>query len=182
MKNAFVNCVKLYHYIPGATYELQTDALDVGISGILYQIDQNNEHRIIALVSRCLTVAEFNYTVTEKELLAIVYSIIKLRISLIGVKFEIITDHKGLTFLKSTPYLCARLIRWSLLLQQYDFEVTYCKGVDNVVADFFSRNPCGKFETSLSKSLSIDVIDCGTNNEIECSKEINQSLKNLEKL
>lgn len=182
MKNAFVHCVKLYHYIPGATYKLQTDASDMGISGVLYQIDQNNEHRIVALVSRCLTAAEVNYTVTEKELLAIVYSITKLRVFLIGVKFEIITDHKGLTFLKSTPYLCARLIRWSLLLQQYDFDVTHCKGSDNIIADFFSRNPCGKFETPQSKSLSIDVINCESRSETEISNEVNESLKNLEEL
>ena len=57
----------------------------------------------------------------------------------------IVTDHKGLTFLNSTIYHNSRLIRWSLLLQQFSFEISYCKGSENVVADFFSRNPNGKF-------------------------------------
>lgn len=178
MKSAFAHCVKLFHYIPGVTYKLQTDASDLGISGVLYQTDQNGDQRIIALVSRCLNSAEVNYTVTEKELLAIVYSIIKLRTYLMGSKFEIITDHKGLVFLKSTPYLCARLIRWSLLIQQYDFEVKYCKGSDNVIADFFSRNPSGKFESPQSTTLSIDVL--GANDVgIEYPETLSQSLKNL---
>lgn len=123
----------------------------------------------------------------QKELLAIVYSIIKLRIYLIGAKFKIITDHKALTFLNKIVYLNARIIRWSILLQQYDFEVSYCKGKDNVVADFFSRNPRGRFESVSPTSLSVDVlqveefhenevVDC---NFIEYDEELRDSLKNL---
>lgn len=146
MKRAFIDCVHLSHHLPGKKYRLQTDASDVGISGVLYQIDDLGELRIIALVSRCLNSAEVNYSTTEKELLAIIYAITKLRTYLVGQKFVVITDHKGLTFLNTTQYLNSRLIRWSLLLQQYDFEVEYSKGVDNIVADFFSRNPESKFE------------------------------------
>ena len=51
-----------------------------------------------------------------------------------------ITDHKALTYFLSTPYHNARLMRWVLYLQEYDFSIEHCKGSDNVVADFFSRN------------------------------------------
>lgn len=159
MKKAFMNCVRLSHYLPNAVVKLRTDASDLVISGVLYQIDQNNDHRIVSLVSRCLNQAELNYTTTEKELLAIVYSVVKFRIYLIGARFEIITDHKALTFLNTTPYLNARIIRWSIILQQYDFDVFHCKGKDNLVADFFSRNPQGRFESNVPTTLSIDVLD-----------------------
>lgn len=158
MKAAFVDCIQLKHYVPGQIYRLQTDASDVGISGVLYQLDLDGNHRIISLVSRCLNEAEAHYSTTEKELLAIVYSVTKLRIYLLDQRFLIITDHKGLIFLNSTQYLNSRLIRWSILLQSYDFDIQYCKGADNIVADFFSRNPESRFESVRPNELSIDVI------------------------
>lgn len=189
MKHAFVDCVRLSHHLPGKPYRLQTDASDLGISGILYQCDDDGEIRIVSLVSRCLNNAEVSYMTTEKELLAIVYSVCKLRTYLIGQEFLVITDHKSLTFLNSTAFLNSRLIRCSLLLQQYDFRVEYCIGVDNIVADFFSRNPEGKFEAPLSDRLSIDVLfnedrdhlsyEC---DQVAYSDDVKHSLRNLESL
>ena len=155
LKKSFINTVCLGYIIPGATFIVQTDACDYGIAGVIYQIDEIGDERIISIVSRCLTNAEINYTTTEKELLAIVYTIMKCRYYLIGVHFEIKTDHKGLTFLNSTQYHNSRLMRWSLLLQQYSFSVTHCRGVDNKVADFFSRNPEGRFWEERNDSLKI---------------------------
>ena len=186
MKSAFANCVKLSHILPGVKYRLQTDASNLGISGILYQCDQEGNQYIISLVSRCLNMAEQNYATTEKELLAIVYSVTTLRTYLIGTRFEIITDHKGLTFLNSTVHLNARLIRWSIILQQYDFEISYCAGKDNIVADFFSRNPRGKFEDIQNQNnLTVDVLErelVGLETEsdaIDLGLDLQQSLKNL---
>ena len=87
LKENFANCIMLRHIIPNATFRLQTDASNFGISGILYQFDKFRNHRVVTLVSRCLNQAELNYTTTEKELLAIIYSITKLRTLLIGKKF-----------------------------------------------------------------------------------------------
>ena len=154
LKKSFIRTVCLTHIIQNATFYVQSDASDYGIGGVIFQRDDNNEKRIVSIVSRCLTNAEINYTTTEKELLAVVYTVTKFRYYLIGVRFEIITDHKGLTFLNSTLYHNSRLIRWSLLLQQYSFSVSYCRGVDNTVADFLSRNPEGKFfENDSSNNL-----------------------------
>ena len=122
LKNNFLNCVTLCYYDPNRTFKLQTDASDIGISGILYQEDENGDQYIIALVSRVLTKYEWNYTVTEKELLAI------------------IIDHKSLTFLLTSSFKSARLKRWILCLQEYSFRIMHCKGSENIVADFFSRN------------------------------------------
>ena len=145
LKQGFVEAVCLSHIIPYAPFKLQCDASITGIGGVLFQIDRDNHRRIISLASRCLTSAESKYMTTELELLAIVYCVTKFKYYLTGNKFEIITDHKSLTFLNSTQFHNARLIRWNLILQQYNFNISYCRGVDNIMADFLSRNPNGKF-------------------------------------
>lgn len=148
----------LKHILPKVPFRLQTDASDRGIAGILYQIDEIGDHNIVAIVSRCLNRAECNYTITEKELLAVMYSIEKFRVYLIGVNFTIVTDHQCLTFLKSTNFQNARVTRWSLLLQQFSFTIEYCRGIDNVVADFFSRNPEGRFNEDVSNRIIISAL------------------------
>ena len=160
LKSGFANNITLCHVILDAPFKLQTDASDRGISGVLYQTDANDEHYIISLVSRCLNEAEKNYNTTEKELLAIVYAISKCRTYLVGRLFYVITDHEALTFLNTTPFQSARLIRWSIYLQGYTFEVRHCVGRENIVADFFSRNPDGKFEDEYGPSrLRIAVFE-----------------------
>lgn len=158
LKQNFANCIKLKHVIPNAQFRLQTDGSDKGVRGVLYQIDEQKEHNVIGVVSRCLSRAEVNYTTTEKELLAIVYSIEKFRVYLIGVRFLIITDHQSLTFLNMAVFQNARITRWNLLLQQYTFNVEYCRGIDNVVADFFSRNPEGKFIEENAEKIVISSL------------------------
>lgn len=137
---------------------MQTDASDRGISGILFQIDDCENKRIIAVVSRGLASAEVRYTTTEKELLAIVYSLLKLQVYLLGQPFVIITDHLALTFLNKTPFQTARISRWLLLIQGYTFTVQYCKGKDNIVADFLSRNPEGRFENETIERMVISSL------------------------
>lgn len=140
MKDNFLRAVTLSHYLPNKPFNLQTNASDLGISGILYQIDDENQIRIISLTSRVLSDAETRYTTSEKELLAIIYSLIKFRMHLIGWKFNIQTDHQALTYLLSTPYQNSRLMRWTLFMQEYEFNISHCRGSENLVADFFSRN------------------------------------------
>ena len=68
------------------------------------------------------------------------YSILKFRYYLLGARFDIVTEHKSLTFLLTSPFNSARLTRWILALQEYYFYIIHCKGSDNVSADFFSRH------------------------------------------
>ena len=127
----------------GVPFKLQTDASDVGIiNGVLYQVDDEKYGRIVALQSRVLSKYESRYVTTERELLAIVYyCVLKFRMYLIGLQFEIVTDHKALTFLLNTPYHNSRLLRWSLGLQEYNYVIIrHCRGADDTVADSFSRN------------------------------------------
>lgn len=121
-------------------FVLQTDASDNGLGAALIQHLHDGDH-VIAYASRSLTSSEKKYTVTEKECLAIVWGIEKMRPYLEGYRFVVITDHQSLRWLHSLKNPSGRLARWSIYLQQYDFEIRYRKGVLNKIADALSRNP-----------------------------------------
>ncbi|XP_062115238.1 uncharacterized protein LOC133829548 [Humulus lupulus] len=89
--------------------------------------------------SRTLTEAQLNYTVTEKEILAIVFAFDKFCTYLVGTKVIVYTDHSAIKYLISRKDAKPRLIRWVLLLQEFDVEIQDRKGVENQVADHLSR-------------------------------------------
>jgi len=113
---------------------LQTDASDYGIGAILTQETEQGE-KVISYLSRTLSGAEKNYSRTEKECLAIVWAIRKLKPYLEGYHFKVVTDHTVLKWLNNIESPSGRIARWALELQQYDFEIAYRKALLNVVAD-----------------------------------------------
>ncbi|KAF9760650.1 Retrovirus-related Pol polyprotein from transposon 17.6 [Nosema granulosis] len=118
---------------------LTTDASDTGIGAVLSQLDKEGRERMISTFSKTLDKAQLNYSVTDKELLGIVKSIENFRHYLLGKTFKLRTDHKALIYLWNTKTLNSRLLRWSLKLQEYTFDINYIKGDDNI-ADGYSRN------------------------------------------
>lgn len=120
-------------------FYVQTDASDVGIGAVLYQLHDGFEHPI-AYASRKLTKAEQKYTVTEKECLAVLFGVEKYRGYIEGTHFFVITDHASLKWLFSLKDPIGRLARWTTRLSQFDFELHHRKGNQNVVADFLSRH------------------------------------------
>ena len=119
------------------------DASPVGLSAILAQrAPKLEETKLIAYASRSLTDVETRYSQTEKEALAIVWGIKHFHIYLYGAPFILYTDHKPLEVIYANP--CskppARIERWMLRLQQYDFSVIYKKGAENP-ADLISCHP-----------------------------------------
>nr|GEZ81496.1 reverse transcriptase domain-containing protein [Tanacetum cinerariifolium] len=95
--------------------------------------------RPIHYASKTMTQAESNYTTTKKEMLAVVYAFDKFRSYLIMNKSIVYTDHSALKYLFSKKDAKARLLRWILLLQEFDFKVIYTKGAENYAADHLLR-------------------------------------------
>ena len=101
--------------------------------------NKDKKHHAIAYASKTLTGPQLNYATTEKELLAVVYAIDKFRSYLVGAKVIIYTDHAALKYLLTKKDAKPHLIRWILLLQQFNLEIKDKKEVENLVADHLSR-------------------------------------------
>lgn len=106
---------------------LQCDASNVALGLILAQEFGNEEHPIL-YISRKFSPSERKYSAIERECLALVHAVKKLHCYLDGRKFHVITDHQPLVWLQKNQYANARLTRWSLILQGYDFTVSHKAG------------------------------------------------------
>lgn len=137
-------------------FVLQTDASDYGIGAALTQTTTDGD-KVIAYASRTLNPAERNYSVTEKECLAIVWGIEKMRPYLEGYRFTVVSDHQSLKWLHAIKSPSGRLARWSIFLQQYDFDIKYRKGILNKVADTLSRDPLPFTEAPLAETGTTDL-------------------------
>lgn len=125
---------------------IQTDASDIGLGAVLFQVKSGNEY-VVAYHSAKLTPAQRKYHVTERECLAVLSAIEKFRPYVEGTAFTVITDHASLLWLSNLKDPTGRLARWALRLQSYDFTLVHRKGKNNVVPD------------ALSRAFNVDLID-----------------------
>ena len=103
-------------------FEIMCDASDYAIGAVLGQRVEKVPH-VIYYASKTLNDAQMNYSTTEKELLAIAFALDKFRSYLLGSKVLIYSDHAALKYLFSKKDAKVRLIRWILLLQEFDLEI-----------------------------------------------------------
>lgn len=115
-------------------FTLTTDASNFSLGAVLTQ-----ENRPIAYASRSLNGHEQRYSTIEKELLGMVWATKHFRPYLYGRKFTIRTDHRPLVWLNNMKEPNSKLQRWKIKLNEFDFQVEYIKGKENVVADGLSR-------------------------------------------
>ena len=100
-----------------------TDSCNDGLGGVLTQ-----EGHVIAYESRKLKVHEKNYATYDLELAVVIHALKMWQHHLIGTKFVLMTDNKGLKYLLDQPNLNARQARWLAFLSEYDFEIQHIKG------------------------------------------------------
>jgi hypothetical protein len=138
LKNALAN--KPILKLPDVEKEfiVRTDASNKAVGCVLLQEYEGIVHPV-AYASKKLTEREKKYAVEEKEALALIWGVQKFNRYLYGKEFLMETDHMGLQYLKTGNIRNARVMRWSLALQDYKFRVKYIKGGDNHMADYLSR-------------------------------------------
>jgi hypothetical protein len=132
-------------------FKLMCDASDFALGAVLGQRINKVPHAIY-YASKTLNDAQLNYSTTKKELLAIIFALEKFKSYMIGSKVIVFTDHAALRYLFAKKDAKPRLIRWVLLLQEFDLEIRDKKGSENVVADHLSseffESPIGTIEHS----------------------------------
>ena len=120
-------------------FKLYTDASGYAVGGVLSQDDKEGRERVICYIGRSLTAQEKNYGISEKECLALVYSIKKLDCFLRYTSFTAYVDHAALKWLFSLQQPSGKFARWITLLQSYTFEIQYRPGQVHGNADGVSR-------------------------------------------
>ena len=95
--------------------------------------------RAIYYANKTFNEAQENYSTTEKEMLSMVFACEKFRPYILGSHVIIHTDHAAIKYLMAKKEAKSRLIKWVLLLQEFDLEIKDRKGCDNVIADQLSR-------------------------------------------
>ena len=130
-------------------FTVHTDASDKQLGDVIIK---NNKH--IALYSILLNKQHRNYTMTEKELLAIAECLKKFRGILFDYEINVFFDHNNLVY-AATLSESQRLMRWKLILEGFGRNIHHISGVDNIVADKLSilpSTPSDKYEPCTEKS------------------------------
>jgi hypothetical protein len=138
LKEALVSAPIIQHPDWHLSFEIMCDASDYAVGAVLGQ-SKDKKHYAISYTSQTLTGPQLNYATTDKELLAVVFAIEKFRSYLVGAKVIVYIDHAALKYLLTNKDAKPRLIRWILLLQEFDLKIRDKRGVENYVADHLSR-------------------------------------------
>lgn len=160
LKSALISAPILAYPNMNQPFTLTCDACRTGLGYILGQVGEDGREHVIAYGGRALRKAEKNYHVSELECLALVEGIREYRTYLAAEKFIVYTDHKALQYIHTVKNPHRRLTRWSIELQEFDYEVQHRKGVNNGNADSLYRLPFPSSEVSaISETPASAIID-----------------------
>lgn len=145
IKKEIVSSVVLVHFDSKLPILLTCDASNKGLGCVLSHRFPDGSIKPVAFASRTLNSAENNYSILDKEALAIIFGVKKFFQYLIGTHFILQTDHKPLLKLfgehQGLPQMAAsRLQRWAHILSGFNYSIQYIKSKDNQ-ADMLSRLP-----------------------------------------
>ena len=141
LKESLAKSTTMSYFNAQGKTEVVVDASPYGLGAILTQ-QVGNQNHVVAFANRALTDVESRYSQTEREALAVVWACEYFHLYLLGHAFTVISDHKPLEgiFNRPTSQTNARIERWNMRLQSYDFVLKYRPGADNP-ADCLSRHP-----------------------------------------
>lgn len=163
--------------------ELHTDASSIGLGAMLLQGDSGKELKLIYAISRRTSDIEKNYHSSKLELMAIVWSMIRLHRFLIGIKFHVITDCQALVHIDSFNTNNPQIVRWLNVISEYDFEIHHRPGAKMSHVDALSRAPVEEASDNLSMATSFNI--SVREDEImmyqRCDELIDRKIKILEK-
>ncbi|XP_027151296.1 uncharacterized protein LOC113751471 [Coffea eugenioides] len=134
------------------SFKIMCDASDYVVGTVLGQRIGKAAHTIY-YASRALSETQLNYSTTEKKLLAVVFALKKFRSYLLGTKVIIFSDHAVLRYLLAKKEAKPKLIRWILLLQEFDLEIKDKSGAENLMADHLSRLLTNREDLPLRESF-----------------------------
>ena len=142
LKDSLITKTMLVHFDPDLRRKISVDASDIAVGGILLQEDpdspyysretqiENIQHwQPIAFFSQKLLKHQLHYSVSEKELLAVLVGIEKYKHYIEGEQFVVETDHHALCTITKVNFKNARLRRWSIMLSMYNIKIVYKKGL-----------------------------------------------------
>ncbi|XP_024033498.1 uncharacterized protein LOC112095624 [Citrus clementina] len=145
-------------------FELMCDASDHSVEAVLGQ-RKNKVFHSIYYASKTLTQAHINYTTIEKELLAVVFAFVKFRAYLVGTKVTVYTDHAAIKHLISKKNAKPRLMRWILLLREFDLEIKDRKRTENQEADASTLTKKASLKLFLMNNYQV-IRRCASEEEI----------------
>ena len=126
---------------PERPFILKTNATECGLGTVLSQEDESGHEHPVAFASRKLFLREMNYSVIEKECLAVVWALSYFNVHREGQTFTVQTDHQPLAWLQKMKNANQHFTRWALAVQLYRLTVRHRKGSDNGNADGLSQGP-----------------------------------------
>ena len=122
-------------------FKLAVDASDVGAGGVLLQEYDNGVDHPVCYFSKKFNKHQKNYSTVEKECLSLILALQHFEVYLTSSSSPIFvfSDHNPLTFIHKMKNKNQKLLRWSLLLQEYNLDIRHIRGKDNIIPDALSR-------------------------------------------
>ena len=155
-------------------FVLQTDASAKGIAAVLYQ--GTTDKRIISFASKRVNPAQERYHANELECMAVIWGMKQFRPYLEDRHFTLRTDSKSLLWLKTMANQNAKLTRWSLLMQEFNFTTEHVAGSDNQLPDYLSRELVNQVTDDNNDDPDSDDLSPPTSKGIHTPQECSPSL------